>query len=76
MKTTLFNLPLGQEAKIVKINIPKNIKERLHTFGLISNVAITPIKTTPLGCPRIYQCLNTAIAIRGKIAKQIEVKTL
>jgi Fe2+ transport system protein FeoA len=76
MKTTLYKLPLGQKATIVKINTPQNIKERLHTFGLIRNVAITPVKTTPLGCPRIYQCLNASIAIRGKIAKQIEVNTV
>ncbi len=75
MKTILYKLPLGQKAKIEKINTPKTIKERLHTFGLIKNVVIAPIKTTPLGCPRIYQCLNTAIAIRGKLAKQIEVET-
>lgn len=71
MKLSLFQLPLGKQGIIKKIDAPPSIKERLHSFGLIEGVKITPVRETPLGCPRIYQCLNTFIAIRNYTAKQI-----
>ena len=64
---------MDQIATIKKINTDIAIKERLHSFGLIRGVTIKPVKKSPLGCPRIYSCLNTNIAIRNNIAKQIEL---
>ena len=69
----LNELPLDQSGIIKRINSKKSIKERLHSFGLIRGVEIRPIKKSPLGCPRIYRCMNTTIAIRNNIAKQIEI---
>jgi len=70
---TLHNLKLGEKALIKKINSCDNVKERLHSFGLIRGVEIQLIKSSPLSCPRIYRCLNTSIAIRNKTAKLIEI---
>jgi Fe2+ transport system protein FeoA len=70
---TLYDLPFDQGGVIDKINTADAVKERLHSFGLIKGVEITPIKDSPFGCPRIYRCLNTAIAIRNRTAKQIEI---
>lgn len=69
----LNDLPLDQTGMINRINTDEKVKERLHSFGLIKGVEITPIKNSPLGCPRLYRCLNTTIAIRNKTAKQIEI---
>lgn len=69
----LNDLPINQVGIIQKINTSNIIKERLHSFGLIKGVEIKPIKRSPLGCPRMYRCLNTTIAIRNKTAKQIEI---
>ena len=74
MKQTLFHLPLEEEGTIKKINTDNVTKERLHSLGLISNVEITPVRITPLGCPRVYQCLNTLIALRNSVAKRVEIK--
>ena len=76
MKTTLFNLPLKKTAIIKNINTDQVTTERLHSLGLIRNVQILFIRNTPLGCPKIYKCLNTLIAIRGNVAKKIEVKVI
>jgi len=70
----LFELKLRKKVVIKSINTDKNTKERLHSFGLIKDVAISFVRTTPLGSPRIYRCLNTLIAIRNNVAKKIEVK--
>ena len=69
----LYNLPINKTGIINKINTSNSIKERLHSFGLIRGVEIEFIRNSPLGCPRIYSCLNTEIAIRNKTAKLIEI---
>ena len=74
MESSLFQLPIGEQGVIEKIGANQTIRERLHSFGLIEGVKIIPVKNTPLGCPRIYQCLNTFIAIRNNTAKQIYLK--
>ena len=74
MKISLFSLSLNKKAIIKNINTDQITKERLHSFGLIKDVEITFVRNAPLGCPKIYKCLNTFIAIRGNIAKKIEVE--
>jgi len=69
----LSDLPIDKKGTIDKVHTNEAVKERLHSFGLIKGVKIMPIKNSPLGCPRIYRCLNTTIAIRNKTAKQIEI---
>ncbi len=70
---SLYDLPINKTGIINGIKTEEKVKERLHSFGLIKGVEIMPIKNSPLGCPRIYRCLNTTIAIRNKTAKQIEI---
>jgi len=69
----LNDLPINKTGTIKRIFTDDAVKERLHSFGLIKGVEIIPVKKSPLGCPRIYRCLNTTIAIRNKTAKQIEI---
>ncbi len=69
----LYSLKQGQKALIKKINSCENVKERLHSFGLIRGVEIELVESSPLSCPRVYRCLNTLIAIRNKTAKLIEI---
>jgi Fe2+ transport system protein FeoA len=69
----LSNLPINKVGIISQVHTDKAVKERLHSLGLIKGVEITPIKNSPLGCPRIYRCLNTIIAIRNNTASQIEI---
>ena len=64
---------MNKSGIIKKINIADNVKERLHSFGLIKGVEIKLIRESPLGCPRVYRCLNTTIALRNKISKFIEI---
>lgn len=68
----LSELAIGETATVVAIREDEAIKERLHSFGLIRGVEITPVRTSPLGCPRIYRCMDTEIAIRNRTASHIE----
>lgn len=74
MTKSLARLPIGQRARIREINTDYVTKERLESLGLIQGVEITTIRKSPLGSPKIYQCLNTLVALRNGIAKQILVE--
>jgi Fe2+ transport system protein FeoA len=74
MKFSLAQLPIGKSGFVEDIDAEQAIKERLHSLGLIEGIRITPVRETPLGCPRIYRCLNTLIAIRNYTARQIYLK--
>ena len=69
----LNNLAKNKVAIIKKINTTDRVKERLHSFGLIRGMKIKFVRKSPLGCPRIYRCMNTTIALRNKTAKFIEI---
>ncbi len=74
MTELLIKLPIGQKAFIKSINTDYVTKERLESLGMIEGVAITNIRNSPLGNPRVYKCLNTLVALRNEIAKQITVE--
>lgn len=73
MKSSLFQFQLRQRGLIKEINVENITKERLHSLGLMKDAEVIPIMNTPLGCPRVYQFLNTYVAIRNDIAEQIEI---
>jgi len=73
MSKNLYDLSVGEKRIIKKVEAARTIKERLHSFGLIRGVEITPVGRAPLGCPRIYNCLNSQVSIRNNIAKQIQI---
>jgi Fe2+ transport system protein FeoA len=74
VKKSLAQLPIGQKAYIQEITADYVTKERLESLGLIQGVEITTVRKSPLGSPKIYRCLNTLVALRNEIAKQIYVE--
>ena len=71
----LHQLKLNTKAKIVKINLGHSVRERLHSMGVIEGIDIVPRKKVPLRGPRIYEIMNTSLAIRNDIARKIQIKT-
>ncbi len=74
MTKALSHLPVGKTARIHEITTDYVTKERLESLGLIQGVEIKTIRKSPLGSPKIYQCLNTLVALRNVIAGQILVE--
>ena len=70
----LSALKKNQTGLIIKINLNKEAKERLHNLGLIKGVKICFVRSSPLGWPKIYSVLNTLIALRQNTAETIEIK--
>lgn len=74
MAKTLYQLKKGEKGVIKAIHTDNATKERLESLGLIEGVEISNLRSSPLGCPRIYRALNTMIALRNDTAKQIAVE--
>lgn len=75
MKTkTLLQLQIGSKGIIKEILTDQVTKERLESLGMISGSEVKVVRNAPFGCPRIYQTLNTAIAIRNETANQVIVE--
>lgn len=74
MTKSLNLLFIGEQARILAISTDYITKERLESLGLIQGVEIKTIRKSPLGSPIIYQCMNTLVALRNGIAKQIMVE--
>ena len=64
----------GQNAKIVCINSPDDIKRRLMEFGMIEGEQIKPVLKAPSGEPTAYEIKGALIALRSDTASAIEVE--
>lgn len=73
IEMNLFQLKIDQKAKVLEISLPYSAKERLHSMGIIEGADIYLRKETPLGSPKIFESLNTLIAIRNRISKRIKI---
>ena len=74
MTDSLINLPNKSAGVIRKIESDCKEKRRLNSLGLITGVKINLVRKAPFGSPKIYRCLNTLVAIRDEVAKEIEVE--
>jgi ferrous iron transport protein A len=74
MVKCLDQIKIGKCGKIQAINTDHVTKERLESLGLIKGVEIEVVRKSPLGSPKIYRCLNTLVALRNDISKQIQVE--
>lgn len=71
MAKSLFQLTKGHTGTIKEILTDSVTRERLESLGFIEGAEILTVRGSPLGCPRIYKTLNTLVAIRNDIAKQV-----
>jgi ferrous iron transport protein A len=74
MVQCLDQIAIGGKGLIREITTDHITKERLESLGLIKGVEIGVIRKSPLGSPKIYKCLNTLVALRNEIARQIQVE--
>jgi Fe2+ transport system protein FeoA len=70
----LSDIPIGTAARIEKIDVEQEHRERLHSHGVIEHVRIVPLRGAPLGGMRIYRVMNTSVAIRDELAQSIRVR--
>ncbi len=71
---TLKDLNVGEEAKIIKLNLEEQSKRRLLNLGVYKNQKIKCIYISPFHNPKAYLVKSTLFALRNEDAKKIEVQ--
>ncbi len=74
MVKCLDQITIGKKGTIQAIQTDHVTKERLESLGLIKGVEIEAVRKSPLGSPKIFRCLNTLVALRNDISRQIQVE--
>lgn len=69
----LAKLKIGVEAKVVKVIGNTVVAKRLMEMGVIPGVAVTVVKTAPLGDPIEVSVRGYHLAMRKSEAESIEV---
>ena len=72
-KTTLANLSIGAEAKVVTVAGKTAVSRRLMEMGVVPGVAVKVIKTAPFGDPIQIRVRGYSLAMRRSEAETIEV---
>ncbi len=70
---TLDQLPVGQTARITKVDGEGPLRLRLLDMGLIPKTAVTIQKTAPLGDPIEMVLRGYSLTLRLEDARSIEV---
>ena len=71
--TTLTNLPVGTEGRVVRVTGEGRIIRRLLEMGVIPGVAVRVVKTAPFGDPIEVKVRGYSLAMRKSEADSISV---
>ena len=72
----LSDLRVGENARVVKIALKSNDKERVGDLGLIEGVMVCFLRQAPLGDPIIIKINNFCLALRKATASKIYVEKI
>ena len=70
----LSELKIGEEARIIKINCPKSVKDKLRNMGIETGKKISVLRVALFGTSVEIKSENLRLAIGKKYADQITVK--
>ena len=71
--STLSNLPVGSEARVVSVNATNGIARRIMEMGVVPGVTVSVIKAAPFGDPIEIRVRGYSLAMRKTEADAIEV---
>lgn len=71
--STLSNLPVGSEARVVSVNATNGTARRIMEMGVIPGVTVSVIKAAPFGDPIEVRVRGYSLAMRKTEADAIEV---
>lgn len=76
MKTTLFDLQSGEEAKITMLNGGDKFRKKLTSLNIMVGKIIRKITAEPFRGPVVIEIGNTKVTIGTEMAKKIVVEPL
>ena len=71
--STLSNLPVGSEARVVSVNATNGIARRIMEMGVVPGVTVSVIKAAPFGDPIEVRVRGYSLAMRKTEADAIEL---
>ncbi|HEX8289252.1 MAG TPA: ferrous iron transport protein A [Pyrinomonadaceae bacterium] len=72
-RTTLADLSIGAEAKVIRVAGKTAVTRRLMEMGVVPGVAVKVIKTAPFGDPIQIRVRGYSLAMRKSEAENVEV---
>lgn len=72
--TPLSQLPLGKTARVISVDLPSAIKQRMMEMGLTPGTSCTLIRFAPLGDPMELKVRGYHLSIRKSEAQGILVE--
>jgi len=73
---TLIDCNKGSKAKVLKINAPKELKQRLISFGIMKEAVVEVLEHAPRKSTIEVKVSKMRIALRAEEANFIEVKEI
>lgn len=71
--STLSELPVGSEARVVSVNASNGTARRIMEMGVVPGVTVSVIKAAPFGDPIEVRVRGYSLAMRKTEADAIEV---
>lgn len=71
--TTLAELAIGAEAKVIRVLGKTSVSRRLMEMGVVPGISIKVVKTAPFGDPIQVRVRGYSLAMRKSEAETIEV---
>ncbi len=73
---TLLDCHKACRVRVVKLNAPTALKQRLISFGIMKNATIEVLEHTPAKSTIEIKVGKMRVALRGEEAKMIEVEKI
>jgi len=70
---TLDQLPVGQSACVIGLDLTGAQRRRMLDLGFTAGAWVTALQRSPFGDPTAYGVLDTVIALRGSDARMIHI---
>lgn len=72
-KATLLDLAPGEEATLLKLDLPEDIAHRLMILGFVPGSTVSYTRSAPGGDPRVYRVAGADVALRRETARHIHL---
>ena len=71
--STLTNVPIGRDARVICVNGTSRVTQRLMEMGVVPGVSVRLVKRAPFGDPIEVRVRGYSLAMRKGEADSIEV---
>ncbi len=74
MLSRLSELTVDQKARVVNVDAPDELGQRILEMGMTPGIEVRMVGTAPLGDPLIYEVRGYRLALRRTEAERVEVE--